>query len=90
MDTADEAKRCRACLVANAAVASVVAVLPLVIVLTRNERGATFAAAIWMIVVLAYAVHRLRGRGYLPSAPTLARLARLDRKDTSRAERSLS
>lgn len=79
MDATGDANACRACLVANAAVASVVAVLPLAIVLTRGERGAILAAAIWMIVVLAYAFHRLRRAGYLPSAPTLARLTRLNR-----------
>lgn len=79
MEATGGVKSCRPCVVANAAVAVVVAVVPLVIVAARDERGAVVAAAGWMVVVLAYAARRLGMWGYLPSAPTLARLTRLNR-----------
>lgn len=75
-DTAPELtgdERCWPCTVANTAVGTLVAAVPLVAALVRGDPVAIVVAAGWAAAVLSYTGYRLLALGYLPYAETVAR-----------------
>lgn len=65
--------RCWPCTVANAAVALVVAAVPVLASLARGDAVLLTVAGVWAAGVLGYTGYRLLALGYLPYAGQIAR-----------------
>lgn len=70
-------RRCWPCTVANLAVGLVIAWVPLAAVLFAGNNGASPVAAAWGVVVTAFTVYRVVGRGFLPLAEPVAKVTGL-------------
>lgn len=65
--------RCWPCTVANAAAGLLVALVPVAVAGLRGDRGLLLGAGVWAVLVLAFTVHHLYRRGYLPGAARVAK-----------------
>lgn len=65
--------RCWPCTVANAAAGLLVALVPVAVAGLRGHRGLLLGAGVWALLVVAFTVHHLLRRGYLPGAGRVAR-----------------
>lgn len=69
--------RCWPCTVANTAVGSLVAWLPLAAALVGGDPGVVAGTVVWGVVVTGFTGYRLVSRGYLPLAEPVAKLTGL-------------
>lgn len=65
--------RCWPCTVANAAVALLVAMVPVLAAIARGDVALVVITAVWAIAVVGYTFYRLLARGYLPYSEMIAR-----------------
>lgn len=68
-----EENRCWACTVSNAAVATLIAGVPLLAGVMRGDPAVLAATAVWALAVFGYTLYRLLARGYLPGADAIAK-----------------